>query len=257
MEERDTYEISDYSNVDLTKAIDLDLDRVPTAGDPSTQWRPMYPGLIYGRAVEWNGSGSFTKNDVTTAKEFITPSGLKTDACPAPAMGMQELTRDQLDTYLSSLRANGSTYHDIGMIWGGRLISPTGLFASNNADAGPTQPTNRNLIFLTDGITATLDVSYSSYGFEPVDQRRWHDGWKIKGQPVSLTSVVENRFKFACDEVRKRNVTVWVVGFGTGLTQTMKDCAGDGHYFEAADAAELNATFATIAKNLSQLRINK
>ncbi|ANY20687.1 hypothetical protein A6F68_02186 [Tsuneonella dongtanensis] len=256
MEERDTYKIDDYDNVDLTRALDLDIDLTPT-GDPRTRWRPMYPGMIYGRAVEWSGAGSFVQHDVKTSKEFIAPQGLRTDACPAPSLRMQQLTSEELDDYLASLRAEGSTYHDIGMIWGGRLISPSGIFADENADVGPTQPTNRNLIFLTDGVTATLDLSYSSYGFEPVDQRRWDSAWKVKGQPVSLTSVVENRFAFACNEVRKRNITVWIVGFGTGLSQMMKDCAGEGHYFEAADAAELNATFATIAKNLSQLRIQR
>ena len=57
--------------------------------------------------------------------------------------------------------------------------------------------------------------------------------------------------------MKKRNVTVWVIGFGTSLNPMMKDCAGDGHYFEAADAAELNATFAAIAKNMSRLRIER
>ena len=71
MEERDTYEISDYDSVDLTRALDLDIDLVPTAGKPSTQWRPMYPGLIYARAMEYSGSGSFTGNTVTTDKDFI------------------------------------------------------------------------------------------------------------------------------------------------------------------------------------------
>jgi hypothetical protein len=37
----------------------------------------------------------------------------------------------------------------------------------------------------------------------------------------------------------------------------MKDCAGPGHFFEAADAAELNASFAAIARNMSRLRIEK
>lgn len=257
MEERDTYEIADYSSVDFSRALDLDIDTVPTGGDPTTQWRPMYPALIYGRAVEWNGAGSFTTANVTTNKEFIAPKGLKTDACPAAAARLQEMSADDVSEYLDTLVAKGSTYHDIGMIWGGRMISPTGLFADDNADVSATTPTNRNLIFLTDGITAPLDLSYSTYGFEPVDQRRWRPGWKVNGKAVSLASVVENRFAVACAEVKKRNVTVWVIGFGTTLNQTMRDCAGNGHYFEAADAAELNATFAQIAKNMSQLRIQR
>jgi hypothetical protein len=252
VEERDTYEITDYDNVNLSRALDLDLDRVPVAGEPSTQWRPMYPGLIYARALEWNGSGSLTTGTVKTTKDFVSPVGLGSAACPAPAMKLAQIDEDQLDAYLATLKAVGSTYHDIGMIWGGRLISPTGLFASDNADVSARQPTNRNLIFLTDGETAPNDLSYSSYGFEPIDQRRWSSGSKL-----TLTQHVERRFAFACDEVKKRNVTVWVIGFGTSLNPIMKECAGPGHFFEAADAAELNASFAAIARNMSRLRIER
>ncbi len=252
IEERDTYEIADYNNVNLTKALDLDIDLVPTAGKPSTQWRPMYPGLIYARALEWSGSGSLTANSVSTDKEFVAPQGLGTAACPPPALKLTELDPGEIDDYLRTLTANGSTYHDIGMIWGGRLVSPTGLFADDNVDISASAPTNRNLIFLTDGETAPYDLSYSSYGFEPIDKRRWS-----AGSALTLTQHVERRFAFACNEVKKRNVTVWVIGFGTSLNPIMKDCAGPGHFFEAADAAQLNATFAAIAKNMSRLRIER
>jgi hypothetical protein len=252
IEERGTYEIADYDNVDLSKALDLDIDRVPVAGQAATQWRPMYPGLVYARALEWSGSGSFTSNTVDTDKEFVSPQGLGTAACPPPAMKLTELDSEEIDAYLATLKANGSTYHDIGMIWGGRLISPSGLFADENGDVSASAPTNRNLIFLTDGETAPSDLSYSSYGIEPIDKRRWSPG-----SALSLTQHVERRFAFACDEVKKRNITVWVIGFGTSLNPIMKDCAGPGHFFEAADAAELNATFAAIAKNMSRLRIDR
>lgn len=252
IEERETYEIGDYGNVDLTKALDLDIDTLPIAGKPETQWRPMYPELVYARAIEWNGSGSFSRNSVITDKEFVQPYSLGSAACPAPAVKLTAMSGEELDAYLGTLKPRGSTYHDIGMIWGGRLVSPTGLFAAENADVSATSPTSRNLIFLTDGETAPYDLSYSSYGLEPLDQRRWSPS-----SSLSLTQVVERRFTVACNEVKKRNVTVWVIGFGVNLADFLKDCAGEGHFFEAADAAELNASFAAIAKNLSHLRIER
>lgn len=252
IEERDTYDIADYNNVDLAKALDLDIDTVPTAKKPATQWRPMYPSLVYARAIEWSGAGSFSPDHVTTEKEFVQPYSLGTAVCPAAAMKLSTLTNAQIDSYLGTLKPNGSTYHDIGMIWGGRLVSPTGLFAAENADVSTSSPTSRHLIFLTDGETAPYDLSYSSYGMEPLDQRRWKPG-----SPYTLTQTVEKRFTVACNEVKKRNVTVWVIGFGTTLADFLKDCAGKDHFFEASDAAELNATFAAIAKNMSRLRIEK
>jgi hypothetical protein len=301
IEERETYVIDDYDNVDLTRALDLDLDLVPgsnsayrdsglvnalklgssiDSGDDDedednsgkgkgngndkdkkdklkklrydvSRWRPMYPDYLYIRQLKYNNTGAFSTESVVTDETYLSPAVVNTAACPPPARNLAPMTLGQLDSYLGTLRPAGNTYHDIGMIWGGRLISPTGLFAADNVDIGET-PTNRNLIFLTDGETAPLDISYSSYGVEPLDGRRW-----TPESPLTLAQTIEARFRFVCMEVRKRNVTVWVVGFGTELTDVMRECAGEGHYFEAADATELNAAFAKIAKDMSQLRIQR
>jgi hypothetical protein len=156
VEERGTYEITDYDHIDLTKALDLDIDLVPTS-DPNTKWSPMYPSIIYERALKYDGSGSFSKGQKVTTDEYMNPATLGTAACPAAARKLAPITASQLDAYLATLKPNGSTYHDIGMIWGGRLLSPTGLFASENADVSSTRPSTRHLIFLTDGETAPLD----------------------------------------------------------------------------------------------------
>ena len=239
-------------NVDLDKAMDLDLDRVPSVGDSRTQWRPHYPKLIYGRALQKNGSGAFSLILVNTNTEYYSPYDSSTAACPPPARKLAELTSAQLAAYLNTLKAAGSTYHDIGMIWGGRLLSSTGLFATENADVSASQPTSRNLIFMTDGQTSTLDISYTAYGIEPLDQRRWK-----KGAPDSLTSIVEARFAFSCAEVKKKNINVWVIAFGTELNPLLSDCAGPGHAFQANNGDELAGIFAKIAGSISNLRITK
>ena len=169
----------------------------------------------------------------------------------AQAQKLKEMDSTQVSTYVDSLFAQGSTYHDIGMIWGGRMLSPTGLFASENADIDG-KPTNRHLIFLTDGETAPLDLSYGTYGIEPLDQRRWS-----QSSPETLTQVVEKRFGVACDEVKKRNITVWIIGFGTKLNPVMTQCAGAGHYFEAKDASELYDVFSRISAQLGDLRVTR
>ncbi len=296
IEERETYEIVDYANVDFSRALDLDLDLIPgsnpahrnagrlgsllsldvngsdddddddeddddddddddvsllTLSYDVSKWRPMYPGRIFLREMKWDGSGSFKTKPKSTTDEYIAPASMGTASCPPPARKLGTITPAELQTYLANLRPSGSTYHDIGMIWGGRLISPTGLFAAENADRGGG-PTSRHLIFLTDGETAPLDVAYSSYGAEPIDRRRWSPS-----SDRTLADVVEQRFTVACNEVKKRNITVWVIGFGTELTDVMRQCAGEGRYFEAADAAELNASFATIADSISDLRVTR
>ena len=136
------------------------------------------------------------------------------------------------------------------MIWGGRLLSPTGIFAAENVDESASKPTSRNLIFMTDGQTAPLDISYASYGVEPLDKKRWS-----AGSARTLTQTVEERFAFACKEVRKKNITIWLIAFGTELNPVLSDCAGPGHAFEAADTAKLNQAFDDIAKSIGDLRV--
>jgi Flp pilus assembly protein TadG len=252
IEERATYQIDDYDNVDLTRALDLDLDRVPTLGDSTTQWRPQFPEKIYARSLKWDNSGSFTTAKVTTNDEYFAPLVGDTAACPTAAQKLKEMTSSQLSTYLASLKAAGSTYHDIGLIWGGRLLSPTGIFANENADFSPSQPTNRNLIMMTDGQTSALDLSYTAYGIEPIDQRRW-----APGSARTLTQTVEDRFSFVCQEVKKKNITVWFIAFGTELNPIMTDCAGPGHAFQASNGQELAEVFKKIAGGISNLRLTQ
>ena len=249
IEERKTYEITDYSNVDLARAMDLDIDRVPDPGDPDTQWRPMYPSIVFDRAIKWDGSGSFSVAPVITHQEYLNPGSAGYAACPPASAKLQEFSPSALTSFLAGLSPRGSTYHDIGMIWGGRLLSPTGIFADENADE-PGKPTSRNLIFLTDGQTAPLDVSYASYGVEPLDKRRW-----TPSSGLTLTQTVEARFAFACQQVRKKNITVWVIAFGTELSPMLADCAGPGHAFEASNSASLDQAFDDIAKSIGDLRV--
>ncbi|OZA30693.1 MAG: hypothetical protein B7X92_15735 [Novosphingobium sp. 17-62-9] len=251
IEERSTYEIDDFDNVDLSRAFDLDIDLVPTAGDPDTQWRPMYPSMIYERARRWDGTGNFVTETVVTNEEFLAPGVAGFAACPAAARKLQVWNQSDYEAYIDSLAAAGSTYHDIGMIWAARLLSPTGLFAAENADMSPKRRTTRHLIFLTDGQTSSLDISYSSYGVEPIAQRRWSPA-----SALTLTETIEKRFSFACEQAKKKNIKVWFIAFGTELNPVMTNCAGTGYYFKAGNAAELDQAFKQIAKSIGDLRLS-
>lgn len=251
IEERATYPITDYANVDLSRALDLDIDTVPTPGNVDTQWRPSNPDVIYARSFNNSGTGSFTPETVTTTAQFAATGSWWFSDCPARAQKLQEMDEDEINAYLGTLAPYGATYHDIGMIWGARLISPSGLFASENANVDG-QERARHLIFLTDGQTEAYDLAYGAYGVEGLDERRWSPT-----STISLAETVEARFGVACTEAKKRNVTVWVIAFGTYLNQSMLDCAGNGQYFEADNAEQLNDAFTAIAKSIGDLRISK
>lgn len=253
IEERDTYEVTDYSSVDFSRALDLDIDLVPTPGDPSTQWRPVLNDISFVRAIDWGGSGTFVPTPGTSDANwnYLNAGWAGLSACPAPARKLAPMTAGEVSTYVDSLFAEGSTYHDIGMLWGARMLSPSGIFAAENADTGSTS-ISRHMIFLTDGETAPLDLSYGTYGVEPLDGRRWSTS-----SSQTLTQVVEGRTAVACEQARRRNITVWVVGFGTTLNPVLTQCAGPGRFFEATDAAELQDVFSKIAAQLGDLRVTK
>ncbi|PKN45786.1 MAG: hypothetical protein CVU59_08010 [Deltaproteobacteria bacterium HGW-Deltaproteobacteria-17] len=70
--------------------------------------------------------------------------------CPAPARRLAEITRGDLQTYVNSLVPTGQTYHDIGMVWGARFISPRGIFAADNETAPNGDAVARHIVFMTD-----------------------------------------------------------------------------------------------------------
>jgi hypothetical protein len=253
VEERDTYEITDYTDVDFTRALDLDLDLVPDPANPATQWRPILNDISFVRAMDWSGNGSFVPTPGTSDAnwDYLNAGWAGLSACPAPARKLAPMTGSEVATYVDGLFAEGSTYHDIGMIWGARMLSPTGIFAAENAD-GANSTVSRHMIFLTDGETSPLDLSYGTYGVEPLDGRRWSTA-----STQTLTQVVEGRTAVACEEAKKRNITVWVIGFGVTLNPVLTSCAGPGRAFEAADAAELQNVFSKIAAQLGDLRVSR
>jgi hypothetical protein len=252
IEERATTNISDFSNVNLGQNPDLDINLVPDPADPDTQWKPRYPDVIFARSITNWGSGSWSVPQVVTTDQYAQTGTWWFSDCPAPAAKLEELDLDALNDYLDTLEPYGATYHDIGMIWGGRLLSQNGLFAGENADVSASKPTSRHLIFLTDGQTEPYDMAYGVYGLEPLDQRRWDSS-----SSLTLAETIEQRFKFACEQVKNNNTTVWVIAFGTYANQAMIDCAGSGKYFEASNATQLNEAFVAIAKSMGDLRISK
>ena len=48
-----------------------------------------------------------------------------------------------------------------------------------------------------------------------------------------------------------------MIGFGVSLNPVMTECAGPGHSFEAADAAELQDVFSNIAAQMGELRVTR
>lgn len=264
IEERQTVRQSDYATIPGT-ALDLDVDMIPDPSRPETQWKPAIASLVYARKY-----GSYPTTNVTGwPADAVTPVryegnyyNLSSDqtlaaACPSPARKLDTITKSALTTYMNGLKVVGRTYHDIGFVWGMRLLSPTGLFASENATAPNGSQIARHIIFMTDGQTETNFTDYDAYGLAALDRRRT-DASRIPTGDAETDTIVENRLTALCRAAQNRNTTVWVIAFGTDLSSLLSNCASPGvHAFQANNAAELNNAFSSIAANIAKLRVSK
>jgi Flp pilus assembly protein TadG len=247
VEERETVRTTDFDPIP-TAAKDLNIDLIPT-GDATTRWAPILRDAVWGR---YDGSGH-TIATVTTPNDLFREIGTN---CPAASrLATAWATPAAFDAYVTGLTASGSTYHDIGLIWGARLLSPTGMFATHNTNR---QNIQRHLVFMTDGDTSTFERNYSAYGAEFWDRRRT----SISSAPDStiLNEQVNLRFLAMCEYIKNEmGITLWVVAFGQGVSQAAKDnmeiCASTGKYSDAGSNASLVSTFQGIADEISDLRL--
>ncbi|MEI6642667.1 MAG: Tad domain-containing protein [Novosphingobium sp.] len=232
-------------------ATDLDIDSVPTTD--ATRWK------IYENDLLWYRGSTNTTSRTETSLQSDTYR--ENAQCPPRAKLFTDVDTSAptvvptwLETYITTLVASGSTYHDIGMIWGARLGSPTGIFASNvTVDSTKYPSVSRHIIFMTDGEMAPSTTSYSAYGEELYDNRVAPSGTSNS----TLTNYHNNRYLAACTKAKNLGYTVWVIGFGQSLTTQMTSCATAGRAYYASDTTALNNTFKFIAGQVADLRINK
>lgn len=256
-EERATVQSLSMSPVP-SGATDLDLDSAPV--NDSTRWKMYIAGLEWYRS--WTGTTDLTPSQNASYDGSYVYT--QTSYCPAPAMGFTTVDTTNptvvptwLDTYVNTLVARGATYHDIGMIWGGRLGNPNGIFQSTvNADSTKFPSVSRHIIFMTDGVMEPTSTIYNAYGTEYFDNRVAPAG-ATSGATGTLANYHNARFLAVCDKVKNMGYTVWMIGFGTALTTQMQTCATAGRAYYASDTTALNNTFKFIAGQVADLRINK
>jgi hypothetical protein len=232
------------------EALDMDIDTLPDSNDPDTLWGPLLPSAVWMRE---DNSGNKTLADRKTTSSQPDASGTN---CPTAARFYQSWGPTAYKNYVNSLQTGGNTYHDIGLLWGGRLMSPTGIFADQTAPSDVT--IQRHMVFMTDGDTQTSETNYSPYGVH------WYDRRQTDPSSAPSTTLLENnvnaRTEALCAAIKNRNITLWVVSYGgTGIDATTKarlqTCASAGHFLEANSVSQLATTFKGIAAEISNLRL--
>jgi Flp pilus assembly protein TadG len=239
IEERDTVATATPYPIP-SGAYDLDIDLAATT--QATKWRPAWPEVSYARPSR--------AEVLNTTTNYNRPAFY----CPAEGRKLAEMTAAQVSTYVSGLQPVGNTYHDSGMIWGARFISPDGIFGSENRTAPNGHPITRHIVFMTDGELVTNRDNYTLYGHEFLDAR-------IGGAGASNATLFARhtaRFDAICAAARAKNITIWVVAFGLPLTDSLRACASDaGKAFTSDNEAALRDQFRLIATNIAGLRLSR
>lgn len=225
-------------------ANDLDIDNAPDETN-ATKWAPMWPQVAYIRTIT-DGRGNVYMNSAlpsSTGQQAFS-------ACPSAARLLGAMDRTAYFAYADTLMPVGATYHDIGMVWGARLLSPQGIWSDNVLE----KPDNggevaRHMIFMTDGEMSPSYSSQSAWGIEYHDRRVTDDG-------VTNDAARHNsRFLALCEAVKAKGVRVWVIAFAAGMTTELSTCASTDSAFTAANASQLEDAFQSIAKQVGELRV--
>ena len=223
-------------------AYDLNIDYIPNSD--ATRWVTQFEDVSYRRNSASSGNPTADASSGTGSTAY----------CPQAAKRLQAWTRSDLNTYLNSLFAKGNTYHDFGMIWGARFISPTGIFSGDNPTTYNNSGVDRYIVFMTDGVLNTDENNYGAYGIEYLD-KRVTGGFTTSADQDSRHN---RRFQIACNEAKARVNALWVIGFAQALTTELTQCASSSDKASTiADSAGLIAKFQQIGKEIGALRLTK
>jgi Flp pilus assembly protein TadG len=271
IEERATVRQTSYSPIP-SGALDLNIDLEPSSGTAGSYWGPALPEAVFLRGRYYDAAdnqieGTRSYANVTSSTDYINGywGGF---FCGTQARKLQTwATASTFQTYVNSLTPTGNTYHDIGMIWGARFMSPTGIFASENAYTPAGGEIERHMIFMTDGETCTGHDNYQAYGVAWWDRRQTStssaptDGCDDSDSDGgTLSQQVNARFSAICTAVKNKNITLWVVYFGSTDTDTvnrMTTCASPNRFYYATNSSALITSFRQIAEQITQLRLTR
>jgi len=234
---------------------DLNPDLTPATDDQ--RWKPLWPEVEYLRPSTSDSpaqQGETGTNGNYTNYVDVDRLILGKMACGKPIQRLKKMNESEVSAYVNApdFRALGGTYHDIGMIWGLRLLSTRGIFSADTS-AWPGRPApKRVLVFLTDGSMSPSVDAYSVYGVEMLDRR------VTNGDTSNRITYHNARFAALCDKAQAMNIDVWTVAIAPDDIQTLKDCASSpAQGVHTTSGTELSDTFKSIAQRVAMLRITQ
>lgn len=189
------------------------------------------------------GSRTYPLNTLDDQYSSRIP-GLQNVGCGAE---MSPLTNDKdaLNSKIDELVANGETYIPSGLVWGWRILSKEAPFtdADNYGKAADGTNVRKVMVLMTDG--ANTKSKDPASGFH-------------SGNDVTDANKLSAEL---CNNIKAKGIFIYAVAYevtDATIRNLLSGCATtSGNYYDASNAAELNAAFVSIGKNLSPLRLVK
>lgn len=183
------------------------------------------------------------------------------NVCPAEATKLRTYNNEtgfQNAIDAATTTVTGNTYHDLGMMWGARFLSQTGIFAANNPSVYNDVPVAMHIVFLTDGEMCPNDSGYTSFSVDRYDERMTDSAASVSGcGPDSLRGKHIARFQSACNTAKSMGMTIWVIAFDVLDSDEIRPCAtSSGHFYES-DGTDLQSVFQQIGQGIGELRLTQ
>jgi Flp pilus assembly protein TadG len=182
--------------------------------------------------------------DASPSTQF---QGLMNVWCTTPMKSLSSVKTEVLSTISNLWDPYHSTYIPEGVMWGMRVLSSQAPFTEVKAST-QFKKVRKIMVLMTDGdnqAVANVPDAPTHRGLNPSDsdyseKRNKTDSWTLR----------------ACTEAKNADIEVFTISFGTDIStqarSIVKSCATDAkHYFDAKDAAALNAAFQAIAATVT------
>lgn len=201
-----------------------------------------FGGYSNNRCSDCTGGGGDCDSDYCFCWRSDSSHGTNR-SCPYAYVMPLSSDQQALIDHLETMTPHGNTLGNIGMVWGGRLISPEPPF-EEGSDWDDIN-WRKAIVMMTDG-NNTRDGTYSAFWF-----RNKHG--------LTVTDF-NQRFEETCTALKERGVTIYTVTFTSGISQDTKDyytrCAtSEDHHHDAPTQEDLIDVFETISRELSNLHI--
>lgn len=172
------------------------------------------------------------------------------ESCPVASVLPLTSSKTTIDATLDSMDYHGSTYSNIGMAWGMRLLSPEEPFIEGSD--WEDEDWNKAIVLMTDGEMSPSSI-YSSYG-------------SAAKENTNITKL-NTRLLEVCSwlKAEPRNVVIYTVTFAHATSDISastkaiyRSCAtSPDHYFDAPTQAQLISAFERISGALANLHLKK